>query len=112
MCFFVHDRHKKVKIAKKNIRCWKVGEVHKTYFLSRYWDFRYSFGKLYKRKYLTVRDSVISRGFHSYSQKGDIFIGEIIEAVIPRGARYYYDPTNHEYVSNKIKILKPKKAKK
>ncbi len=103
MCFWIHDEHKKAIISTKDIRCWKITykyKIHKDGFTSSVQAFRYKFNKTYKTT-LGIYDRNITRGFHSYSKKPySTLYNKIIYCIIPKGSKYYYNPSFDEYVSN------------
>ena len=109
MCFWIHDEHKEAIIATKDIRCWKMTyshTVHKDGFVSVIQAFRYKFNKTYKTT-LGICDRSITRGFHSYSKKPySTLYNKIIYCIIPKGSKYYYNPSFDEYVSNQIIPIK------
>ena len=109
MCFWIHDEHKKAIIATKDIRCWKIAykyNIHKYGFTSSIQAFHYEFNKTYKTT-LGICDRSITRGFHSYSKKpyNTLYI-KTIYCIIPKGSKYYYNPSFDEYVSNQIIPIK------
>jgi len=109
MCFIISDEHPEVKIAKRDITCYKEVIKHRLsqYVKSDVMYFVYKLGKIYKRKMIVDNDN-IDTGFHSYSNKCAInrFRDDIIfvKCIIPKGSEYYYNPSWCEYVSNRIII--------
>lgn len=114
MCFWIHDEHKEAIIATKDIRCWKTAykyDILKDGFISFVQAFRYEFNKTYKTT-LGICDRSITKGFHSYSKKPHVMIyAKIIYCIIPKGSKYYYNPSFNEYVSNQIIPIKVVKNK-
>lgn len=130
MCFYIHSDHKKVKIAEKNIECFKVIKKNDI----SYWKgFQYNLSKttLYSQsrfgwedrekgwtgKWFGVGEKVIERGFHSFStrdkaKRNNGFDTKIVRFVIPKGTKYYHNPDREEYVSLAIKYIKLRKTKK
>ncbi|MEI7425177.1 MAG: hypothetical protein WCK10_03610, partial [Candidatus Staskawiczbacteria bacterium] len=102
-----------VKIATKNIICWKYfGKTDKHGGISYWRDHKYYFNT---KEFITdplwprIEDTAIDEGFHSYSKYsqicGVVFRKNIVKCIIPIGAKYFYNPNANEYVSNKIHIL-------
>lgn len=123
MCFFTHYDHKKVKIAEKPIRCWKRfdkwKEKNKWTYCSPYRGTEYQKNTLYYAKLSRVEYfglsniGRINKGIHSYSTRTEARECKerdevIIECTIPVGAKYYYNPTDREYVSDHLYIMKIK----
>jgi len=118
MCFTVHEKHRKVKIAKQGITCWKVFTdrwqknivPYDQGFKSEYLDFKYNFYKLYTGKLDLPDGREINEGFHSYSTIDKALSVKsrnqsYVECFIPIGAKYYYNPRTREYVSDSIYIM-------
>jgi hypothetical protein len=110
MCFNVTDPN--VKIADKNIVCWK--EVQKTaFFWLGFYRSLYK-GKLYslinfffcKRVKITVRgmgwEPYINEGYHSYSNSDLALPRRRMKFIIPKGTLYYQNDKACEYVSERI----------
>ena len=113
MCFFIHPRHKKVKTAKKRITVWKTGKAIVDGFQTLSFNYKYERGKTNKPVLLFVYDNIIDEGYHSYStysaaEDSCWTIEDVFELYIPVGARYYYNPEDNQYVSNKIVFPKIK----
>lgn len=120
MCFFIHNVHKKVKIAEKPIRCWKRfdkwKEKNKWTYCSPYKGTEYQkntlyYAKLDRVKRVEVITARISKGIHSYSTRTEArkykeWDEVIIECTIPVGAKYYYNPEDEQYVSDHLYIGK------
>ena len=106
MCFYIHYDHKEEKTATRDIECWKILSKD---LKSLYRDFQYEVEKLYQQKnplHVDIWDQ-IDKGFHSYANKATakkrmIFTRKITRFVIPKGSKYYYNPVDEEYVSDKI----------
>lgn len=109
MCFYIHPDFKEVRVAKEKIECFKILRYN---LRSPYYKFQYVLNKRYRlRKKLEVLyyGLCIEKGFHSYSKKSKarnrcLNHSVIVRCVIPRGAKYYYNPDLHEYVSTQIKL--------
>ena len=115
MCFIIHEKYPEEKIAKKDIVCYKILERNSTVdFLSPYQKKHYKLNILYRsRLELSSYRITIDIGIHSYSckKKATYWInkvrnGVLAKGIIPKGSRYYYNPTMHEYVSNRIILQK------
>lgn len=114
MCFWIHEKYREAIIATKDIKCWK--RTFRTSllnggFTSEIRNFPYKFGETYKT---TIKGNLImiNKGFHSYTHKPYArYCTCTIYCKIPKGSKYYYNPTRHEYVSNQIIPLKVVKNK-
>lgn len=121
MCFNVHHKHKNIKTAKKDIICYKIFFKHKNkkYFESIVQGFKYEKGCLYYEKGLNKdskikaesgrRNDFIEIGLHSYDSTNNfrltIFSWDyLVKCIIPKGAKYYYNPEEGEYVSDHLWI--------
>ena len=110
MCFYVDPNHCKELIATEDIFCYKIINTvlkrGKPVLVSNYQRFEYKLGKKYSiRKLKLVNENAIFEGFHSYI-KDKKFMWCLYECIIPKGAKYYKNINNNEYVSNKIIIIK------
>ncbi|MFH1610529.1 MAG: hypothetical protein ABIA91_01435 [Patescibacteria group bacterium] len=127
MCFTVHHLHPKTKVAEKNIVCWKI--LYKRNNKSPYHEFEYN---LTKTNTITVKGAKNNRltsltkkrrygypkidaGLHSYSSYHKAHLNsryfterKIVQFIIPKGTKYYYNPYREEYVSLQLKYIKPK----
>ncbi len=127
MCFIIDSNHPKVKIAKKDIVCYKLFYNHKKHFESPYRNFKFQKGECYyeskalKITYEAYYSHTIEIGIHSYTNlKKSINVSEswifsniiIVKCIIPEGAKYYYNSTWKEYVSDYIIIGTNKDIKK
>lgn len=103
MCFIIHEKHKEPKIATKDIVCYKSGsKIAKGNFESFWQDHVYRQGSPKRTVKLVVSHrNEIQRGYHSFVKKPVTKLS-IAKFIIPKGAKYYYNPTENEYVSNKI----------
>lgn len=134
MCFFVHEDHPTVKIATKNIVCYKsmylkkkglgyhyLGKHLTRYnfknygFRTPYQDVEIDFEKpLVKSKLKVVmragsNTKIIELGLHSYSNlpsARDEYGNIVIKCIIPKGSKYYFNPEDCEYVSNQLLYTK------
>lgn len=121
MCFTIHVDHPKSKVATTPIKCYKVVTkpiTHGGPYSAEMQYFFYTPGKLYKTPFTKgiIDKRNIYRGFHSFTSRyaANEWRGsgnEVIkEFVIPKGARYYYNPVSKQYVSNRIKMVKSSKS--
>lgn len=118
MCFYVHNKHPHVLVAKRDIVCYKKGEIQNLLtmgqvFVPPYYRFRYEFGKQYKTKTTWQTHpgwtlTVVHEGFHSYSNKkealkerGSVYV-VVVKCIIPKGSEYFYNPYYKQYVSDSI----------
>ena len=112
MCFIVKQDYR-VKIANKDIICYKTGylEKNKNEFHSEYRSFIYKKNKLYKRNCLTLNkyryNISLFRGFHSFQNKRMVLMNRYkkdelksIKFIIPKGSKYMINWK--EYISNQI----------
>lgn len=113
MCF--KTKGSKIKIAKKDIICYKEVRTIKNYYFknycfSYYYDFKYEYDKIYSNKSklkLFIRwlfdKYVLSEGYHSYTTSENTNI----KCIIPKWSLYLINKEGTEYVSTSIKVLKP-----
>lgn len=126
MCFSIHRKYGRKQIATADITVYKVlsirydGTLRSLYFGTRYVKKRlYDLGISLKRSRYDKND--IHAGFHSYSTinmttnnspllnnnyKHNSNYDSNVPVIcrIPKGSEYYYNPSDEEYVSNKIII--------
>lgn len=117
MCFEV-SKSAKVKIADKDILCWKLLERGMLPFYKKA-TIPYQHGKISPYINLKVRDGKINRGYHSWKSNKGALIKEnmwfrvrfrkegvdyhICRFIIPKGTRYYSNRT--DYVSESIILI-------
>lgn len=113
MCFIVNKRQRKVKIASKDIVCWKVGNIWDGEFHSQFQGFhykrlnKYKINYCFKRKEYKIGYSLVI-GFHSFISKKKAksetteFYANIGKFIIPKGSKYMKDNNWGEYISNQI----------
>lgn len=143
MCFYIHKQHQEVKIAEKDITCYKVlakygkhkyESLHKRHMylmgeIETVENFTFDTGNYNNLKNSPERipyssessyAKAITVGLHSFSDIGRATF-ELVEGMrdpsnrrrknsklrlcvfkIPKGALYYYNPVDDEYVSNEI----------
>lgn len=112
MCFFIHPKHREMKTAERNIPCYKQGlrSLDQKIFFSRFYIYPYNLGQLNKIvgewpiHPPTLPVTVIQKGFHSYSNRRypSQQCLEVVKCIIPKGAHYFYNPEDQEYVSDQI----------
>lgn len=112
MCFYIHPEHPEMKTAKRDIVCYKNGyRTPSGVFRPLYRCFyRYVLGELNKIEdwYVQVEAGAcvfgrILQGFHSYSNKKQLSRRYAqVKCIIPKGAHYFYNPSDQEYVSDQI----------
>jgi len=119
MCFVIGKRNK-IRRAKRNICCWKIGNYFKSSFRSSIRNhsyFKNSWTPLLFLRIVKERDyaiggmcglsNVINVGYHSYSNR-EVAISlcpktkHVVKFIIPKGSKYYYNRYFHEFVSNQI----------
>lgn len=118
MCFKISEKHPNLKIANKDIVCYKrfgtnyVSTVgyYKKYFI--WWGSRNKSETIHKKTKLGIPNAFndIHEGFHSYSNKKGLRRNNYncYECLIPKGSEYYYNPKQMTYVSNELIVLKNK----
>jgi len=134
MCFVVERKNSSKKIAKRNIGCYKIVKGDYTNSVSSlYYNFKYSFNFTYNTSFGFDLDSYlgcdtkkqeikykyINEGFHSYTMKAcadylkpaHTSWKKFVKCIIPKGATYFYNSINGEYVSDKIIIKEFVKTK-
>ena len=119
MCFYIHKDHSESKVATEDIVCYKAFVVE-DYPVVKDKTKLYSIVQLYpydqNRRYampdpikpdihkIEIEDNTISKGFHSYATRREHYWNRAIyiECYIPKGANYYYNPMDEEYVSDEL----------
>ena len=122
MCFLIHPKHNKPKIAKRKIRVYKLlAYLPKNKLRSPVLGHIYEEGlqstvELKPLKSYYNRCEIINQGYHSLHQlpAGDPYNKKVAQLTaktnnlymcyIPKGGIYYYNPETREYVSNQIII--------
>ena len=113
MCFVTYNS--KIRLARKNIECYKIVIKGKNICFSQYQEFKYEYGKTYSGKSkmrLFLRwifDIYVSdEAYHSYNRVCyPVNPFEVVKCIIPKGSLYFISEDGTEYVSTSIKILKP-----
>lgn len=107
MCFITNKS--KIKIATKDIVCYKNVKKEKDYCLSFYRNFKYKYNQIYsdKSKWTLFKkwlfnDNVTHEAYHSYKFP---LIYNVV-CIIPKGSLYLINNIRGEYCSSSIKILK------
>lgn len=127
MCFYIPKDQRRAMIAKNDIPCFKiVYQKDDGTFKSYHFKFTWELGKLYRnRRFKVMRINYPSsgkgtrEGFHSLSEleysrhRKYISFGTIaiVNCIIPKGARYFHDPTNKTYFSNQLIMSNVAKTK-
>jgi hypothetical protein len=119
MCFIVHPGYNKVSIALKDIPCWKLFfRIGGGYYRSIVQARLYKLGNLERAKKnlkvirsLKIKEGGIWAGIHSFMEKDTAknsgwSYGVIVECIIPKGTKYFYNPKIKEYVSLAIILIK------
>ena len=120
MCFYVHEDHKEKKIAEEDIVCYKIVEVPdkdgimKSLHMEYLWEMdRLTSANIRLSRYKSDSNNtiyeIIHEGLHSYSEQVKIDLNNNyieVECIIPKGSEYYYSPSDKEYVSNQLIIIK------
>lgn len=132
MCFYISRKHPELKIAERDIICWKLmlncNRGYPTNHVeSRYEGYLYQLGYHYRedlgfKTYFScaLNNEVIGRGIHSYSTRreaNEYFKNDysdraiIVECYIPKGSSYYYNEFKKEYCSLDICLVQIIKTK-
>jgi len=126
MCFIISTEHSESQIAKKDIVCYKVLDMVRSRYWGPYMGTEYRFNRVRKAKivkYLSREKWKQDRyevedGLHSFTNLDKLRrrfarmsaicngIPVMFEAIIPKGAEYYINPAEEEYVSNQLMIVK------
>ena len=108
MCFYT--KYSKIKIAKKDIICYKTVRKSSNGYFSIYQNFDYKCNKKYSGKSklkLFIKwlfdIYVSSEGYHSYTTSENTNI----KCIIPKWSLYLINEDETEYCSTSIKVLKP-----
>jgi len=122
MCFLIHPKHNKPKIAKRKIRVYKLltylpkNKLRSPVLGHIYEEGLQSTVELKPLKSYYHECKIINQGYHSYKTNKKIMVkvvyyqkNEVINKIlytcyIPKGGIYYYNPETQEYVSNQIII--------
>ena len=106
MCFYT--RGSRIRIAKKDIECWKNVENYSTFCKSLFTDFKYEFGQKYSGKSkwkIFIRwlfnEDITYEGYHSYI-KPETFPNA--KCIIPKGALYLINEEENTFCSSSIII--------
>ena len=109
MCFVT--TYSKIRIATKDIECYKCVEHYSTFCISLHQKFKYEYGQKYsgKSKWTLFlkwlfNEDINSEAYHSYI-KHNLFTN--IKCIIPKGSLYLIDTLSGEYCSSSI-IIKEK----
>lgn len=124
MCFNIDSNNPDKQIAEKDITCYKVMfKKDNNSYLSQFKSFEYKKDENYEiNKWSFGMPQSIEVGFHFHSNietaRDSLAFWNtcsiappeslnlvIIECIIPKGSEYYHNPIEHEYVSNRIKII-------
>ena len=110
MCF--KTKGSKIKIAKKDIECWKNVENYSTFCISEFTYFHYDYNQIYSGKskleiFLSwlFDEDVTNEAYHSYIKP--IFSPKKYtnaKCIIPKGALYLINEEENEFCSSKIII--------
>lgn len=109
MCFYT--KGSKIRIATKDIECYKCVEHYSTFCISLHQKFKYDYGQKYSGKSkikiffkLFFDENITDEGYHS-----DInpFPFPNAKCIIPKGSLYLIDTLSGEYCSSSI-IIKEK----
>ena len=107
MCFKI--KNAKIRIALKDIECYKIVDIKESYCESECIKFKYTYNKTYSNKskitlllrWLFNKD-ITFEGYHSYSVP---FYHANVKCIIPKGSLYLKN--RYEYCSTSILIKRP-----
>lgn len=112
MCFYT--KGSRIRIATKDIVCYKSVITKTDYCISSFQNFEYKYNEKYSGKskwklfsYWLFNLLVKSEGYHSYVYDSEIHFLLKVKCIIPKYSLYLINDKNTEYVSTSIKILKP-----
>lgn len=109
MCFCT--KYSKIRIATKDIECYKCVKHYSTFCISLHQKFKYDYGQKYSGKSKIkiffkwlLNEDITDEGYHS-----DInpFPFSNAKCIIPKGSLYLIDTLSEEYCSSSI-IIKEK----
>ena len=124
MCFMIDKKHKNAILAKKDVVCYKRFASKKAHpeiyagltdniLISPIKEYRYEMGETYVEDTMKPFGKTIFAGLHSYKSEvmalrhANSYGDEIVVAcIIPKGAKYFYNSYDEEYVSDELKIGK------
>ena len=108
MCFLT--KGSKLRIATKDIECYKCIQKYKDYCKSLHYEFKYEYNKVYSGKsklalFLSwlFNDDVTHEAYHSFTPNR--YFGNV-KCIIPKGSLYLIDKYNEYYCSTSIIIKK------
>lgn len=111
MCFVT--KGSKIRIATKDIVCYKMVIDKSQYCISCFQIFKYEYNKIYSGKskwklfsYWLFNLLVESEGYHSYVDDSEIPFFYKVKCIIPKYSLYLVNDRNTEYVSTSIIIKK------
>ena len=109
MCFI--SKGSKLRIAFKNIECYKIVQIYKHHCISLSEEIKYEYDKKYSNKSKLIlflkwlfNDDVTHEGYHSFISKYPVYN---VRCIIPKGSLYLVDDIFNEYCSTSIIIKKP-----
>ena len=116
MCFTLTVKYQKHSIAERNIKCYKYTSVYsytdEFNFRSECMHFDYTKNKIYGPTpfQFSTLFFAINVGYHSYDKipelipsiEGSPIVFKIALFIIPKGAKYYYNPKEGQYCSDQI----------
>ena len=109
MCFVT--KYSKIRIATKDIECYKCVEHYSTFCISLHQKFKYDYGQKYSGKSKIkilfkwlLNEDITDEGYHSDIKP---FPFPNAKCIIPKGSLYLIDTLSEEYCSSSI-IIKEK----
>ena len=109
MCFVT--TYAKIRIATKDIECYKCVEHYSTFCISLHQKFKYEYGQKYSGKSKIkilfkwlLNEDITDEGYHSDIKP---FPFPNAKCIIPKGSLYLIDEVSGEYCSSSI-IIKEK----
>ena len=109
MCFVT--KYSKIRIATKDIVCYKCVEHYSTFCISLHQKFKYDYGQKYSGKSKIkiffkwlFDENITDEGYHSDIKP---FPFPNAKCIIPKGSLYLIDTLSEEYCSSSIIIKQP-----
>ena len=117
MCFYT--RGSRIRIATKDIVCYKSAIIKTDYCISSFQKFEYKYNKKYSGKskwklfsYWLFNFHIESEGYHSFIESEvyrtyEYNYWQTVKCIIPKGSLYLINKLYGEYCSSSIIIQKP-----
>lgn len=106
MCFYT--RGSRIRIATKDIVCYKSVQRYNHYCISLHQEFKYEYNKIYSNKLKWILFlswlfdyNITCEAYHSYASPHHIYN---VKCIIPKGSLYLVNEASNEYCSTSIII--------